>query len=84
MSGELDIMQHTISAGAGAALMLVADRVVRFFMDRDRHTEEVALAGRLASIETKLQQLLDGSHDREALSSQLARLDERIKSLENR
>jgi hypothetical protein len=81
MSPEIDI-SHGISGGIGAALMLFGDRVIRLIMDRDKHTEEIALAGRLASIETKLQQLLDGAHDRDELTAQLARLDERLKALE--
>lgn len=82
MSEGLDLVGHGISAGGGAVFTLVADRVIRFFTDRDRHKDEIALAARLASIETKLDQLNAFSRERESVSSQIARLDERLKALE--
>jgi hypothetical protein len=71
-----------MSAGLGAILTLLVDRVVRFFMERDRRADEIKIAEKLATIETQLAQLLTESKERGALSVLLARLDERIKALE--
>lgn len=81
--GELDLVGHTVSAGGGAALTLILDRVVKFFVERDRRKEEIKLAERLTSIESKLERLLDESKSRGELAGQLARLDERLKALES-
>lgn len=80
--GEIDIAGHSMSAGLGAALTLIVDRIVRFFMERDRRADEIKIAEKLATIETQLAQLLLESKDRGTLSAQLARLDERLKTLE--
>jgi hypothetical protein len=82
MSEPVDIVGHSISAGGGAVLTLILDRVIRFFTERDRRREELELIAKLAKIESQLEQLLKSAERREELASLIARLDERVKSVE--
>jgi hypothetical protein len=60
VSSEIDIGAHTLSAGGGALLYGIADRVIRFFRDRDRERAAEQLAKRLSEIEGTLKEILGG------------------------
>lgn len=74
---DLDVASHTVSAGGGAILAMIVDRVIRFFTERDRREEERRIAERLASIEAKLEAM----QGREEILRELGRMQGQIEMM---
>lgn len=75
MSEPIDIVAHTISAGGGATLTLLVDRVIRYFSDRSKRSEELELAGTLARMQSTLNEIVKQLDAHSNLAVRLARLE---------
>jgi len=69
------LMGHTISAGGGAALTLIVDKVVRIFTDREKRAAEVKLAERLQTIEGKLDQAISALEKNDDIAERVTWLE---------
>jgi hypothetical protein len=69
------LMGHTISAGGGAALTLIIDKVVRIFTEREKRAAEIALAERLQAIEGKLDQAISTLAKNDDMAERVAWLE---------
>lgn len=75
MSEPIDIVAHTASAGFGATLTLIVDRVIRYFSEKSRRTEELELAARLARMQSTLDQIAESFKSYGGFAERLAKLE---------